>query len=165
MGWEDELSFADQVGRLFTQRYGVPPVTGRVYGWLLICDPPAQTPAQISEALGASRSSIGAAVSMLERQSLAQRFRPAGERADRIRLHPEAGLRDLEDPQEHLDQAALARRGLTILGDAPPERKARLIGMAAFSEFLAQRAPELAQEWRARLEELRASGELPPATD
>lgn len=161
MGWEDELSFADQVGRYFAQRYGLPPVTGRVTGWLMICDPPAQTPAQLSEALGASRSSIGTAVSLLDRMSYIQRTRPAGERADRIRLDPEAGAGDLDDPQQYLDQAAMAHRGLALLADASPARRARLLEYAAFAEFLAKRTPELADEWRAHRDALRAAGELP----
>lgn len=165
MSGEDELSFADQVGRWFAQRYGMAPVTGRVLGWLMICDPPAQTPAQLAEALGASRSSIGTAVALLERNSYIQRIRPAGERADRIRLDPEAGARDLDDPQQYLDQASMAHRGLALLGDAPPQRRARLLEMTAFAEFLAKRTPELAAEWRVYRDALRASGELPPIED
>lgn len=164
MDEEDELSFADHVGRWFTQRYGMAPATGRVLGWLMICDPPAQTPAQLSEALGVSRSSIGTAVTLLERMSFIQRVRPAGERADRIRLDPEAGARDLDDPQQYLDQVTMAHRGLAILADTSPERRARLLEMAAFAEFLAERTPEIAAEWRAHRDALRASGELPPAT-
>ena len=61
-----ELDFADQVGRFFARQYGMPPATGRVAGWLLICDPPAQTAAEIAEALQMSRSAVGAAVSTLE---------------------------------------------------------------------------------------------------
>jgi DNA-binding MarR family transcriptional regulator len=165
MSWEDELSFADHVGRWFAQQFGMAPITGRVMGWLMVCDPPAQTPAQLSEALGASRSSIGTAVALLERLSFIQRIRPAGERVDRIRLDPEFGPRDLENSQQYLDQVAMVRRGLAILADAPPERRARLLEMAAFAEFLAKRTPELAAEWRAHRDVLRASGELPPATD
>jgi DNA-binding MarR family transcriptional regulator len=158
---EDELSFADQVGRYFTQRYGMAPVTGRVLGWLMICDPPEQTPAALAETLGASRSSIGTAVTLLERNNLIQRTRPAGERADRVWLDPEAGARDLDDPQQYLDQAALAHRGLAILANTEPRRRARLLEMAALSEFLAKRTPELAAEWRAHRDALRAAGDLP----
>lgn len=134
-------------------------------GWLMICDPPAQTPAQLSEALGTSRSSIGTAVALLERMSYITRTRAVGERADRIQLDPQAGAaHDLEDVQQYLDQAAMARRGLALLNDAPPERRARLLETAAFAEFLAKRTPELAAEWRAHREALRAAGKLPPTT-
>ena len=162
MGWTEELSGADQVGRYFAQRYGMAPVTGRVLGWLMICDPPEQTAAELAEALGASRSSIGTAITMLERNSLIERTRAAGDRADRVRLDQEAGARDLDDPQQYLDQAALAHRGLAMLADAPLPRRARLLETAALAEFLAKRTPELAVEWRAHRDALRASGDLPP---
>lgn len=162
MAPEDELSFADQVGRYFAQRYGMAPVTGRLLGWLMICDPPAQTSAALAEALGASRSSIGTAVDMLERNNLVVRTRPAGERADRIQIEPEAGAADLDDPQQYLDQVAIAHRGLALLEGESPQRRARLLEFAALAEFLAKRTPELAAEWRDHRDALRASGELPP---
>lgn len=157
----DEAAFADEAGRYYAQQYGMPPMVGRVLGWLMICDPPAQPAADLSQSLGVSRSAIGAAVSLLERWSYIQRVRVPGERAERIRLHPEVFTRSVENPQEYIDQAALARRGLALLGDAPAPRKARLLEAAAFADYLAERIPALAAEWRAHREDLRAAGELP----
>jgi hypothetical protein len=51
-----------------------------------------------------------------------------------------------------------------VLHDAPPARWARLLEAAAFYEFLLERMPALADEWRARRDALRASGELPDPT-
>lgn len=42
----------------FLARDGVPPIAGRILGWLMICDPPEQSAAQISAAIGASRASL-----------------------------------------------------------------------------------------------------------
>jgi DNA-binding Lrp family transcriptional regulator len=156
-----ELAFADQVGRLFARQYGLPPVTGRVFGWLLICDPPEQTAAEIAEALQTSRSAVGSAIAALENQGLILRTRAAGERADRVSFHPDAAVRGLESPDEYGAMLALARHGLEVLRDAPPARRARLLGAAAFYEFLLERMPALADEWRARSAALHASGELP----
>jgi DNA-binding MarR family transcriptional regulator len=133
---------------------------GRVAGWLSICDPPEQTVAEIAEALQASRSAVGTALSMLETWGSVRRMRTPGERADRIRLNPVA-TQGLESPAEYGALAALARHGLEVLRDAPPARKARLLEQGAFSEFLLERLPALAAEWRERREALRASGELP----
>ena len=41
------------------------------------------------------------------------------------------------------------------------ERRAVLLEWAAFADFLVERMPVLEQEWRARRDALRASGELP----
>ena len=58
----------------------------------------------------------------------------------------------------------LARDGLDVLRDAPPARRARLLGAVAFYEFLIERMPAVAAEWRARRDALTASGELPDPT-
>src|SRR5918992_3579237 len=112
MANEAELAFADQVGRFFARRYGMPPVTGRVAGWLLICDPPEQTAAEIAEALQTSRSAVGSAIASLENQGQLLRTRAAGERADRVSFHPDAAIRGLEAPDEYGAMLELARRGL-----------------------------------------------------
>jgi hypothetical protein len=55
----------------------------------------------------------------------------------------------------------MAREGLEVLGDAPLERRAVLLEMAAFADFLVEQMPKLEQEWEARREALVASGDLP----
>jgi DNA-binding MarR family transcriptional regulator len=166
MANQAELSFTDQFGRFFARQYGIPPVTGRVFGWLLICDPPEQTAADIAEALGTSRSAVGSAIASLENQGLVLRTRAAGERADRISFHPDAAVRGLESPDEYTAMQALAREGLEVLRDAPVARRARLLEAVALYDFLLERLPALAAEWRERRDALRASGELPdPQTE
>jgi DNA-binding MarR family transcriptional regulator len=161
MATDAELTFADKLGRYFARQYGLPPAFGRVFAWLLICDPPDQTAAEIAEALHASRSAVGSAITSLENQGLVQRARAAGERADRVSFHAEAAVRGLESSEEYGAMMALAREGLEVLRDAPAARRARLLETVAFYEFLLERMPALAAEWRARRDALRASGELP----
>ena len=164
MATKAELAFVDQLGRFFARQYGLPPVTGRVSGWLLICDPPEQTAAEIAEALQTSRSAVGSAIASLENQGQILRTRAAGERADRVSFHPEAAVRGLESPVEYGAMLGLLRHGLEVLRDAPTARRARLLGAVAFYEFLLERMPALADEWRARRDALQASGELPDPT-
>jgi DNA-binding MarR family transcriptional regulator len=159
-----EIAFTDRIGRFFARQYGLPPVTGRVTGWLLICDPPEQTAAEIAEALQTSRSAVGSAIAVLENVGQVQRTRAAGERADRVSFHPDAAMRSLESPEEYGAMLAILRHGLEVLGDASPARRARLLEAAAFHEFLLERLPGLADEWRARRDALRDSGELPDPT-
>ena len=157
---DPELAFVDEVGRHYQRHYAVPPMVGRVVGYLLICDPPDQTAAEIAEALEASRSAVGTAVNMLETWGGVRRTRVRGERADRVGFSPVATTA-LESPSEYGALAALARHGLDVLKDAPPQRRARLLELAAFAEFLLERLPALADEWRARRQAMRESGELP----
>ncbi len=149
------------MGRYFSRQYGMPPATGRVAGWLLLCDPPAQTAGEIAEALQMSRSAAGSSVGTLEHWGMLRRFRAAGERADRVMIHPSYGLQSLESAGEYEALAAITRNGLKAIAGAPFERRARLVEMAALCEFLIERMPKLAGEWREYRETLRASGELP----
>ena len=53
------------------------------------------------------------------------------------------------------------RRAFKVLGDAPLERRAALLEMSAFAEFLVEQMPKLREEWEARRRALAASGDLP----
>ena len=161
MPTDAEITFADHAARLYARRYGMPPMVGRLLGYLSICDPPEQSIAELAEALLASRSAIAGAVKALDTLGLIRRSRAAGERMDRIRI-------DLTNPRtmgfdvtEYREQGELAREGLALLADAPIERRAVLLEYAAFADFLVARLPELEKDWRAHREALRAAGELP----
>ncbi|OZM71739.1 MarR family transcriptional regulator [Amycolatopsis antarctica] len=150
-GWD--LEFADDAGRCFARQYGLPPMTGRVIGWLLVCDPAAQTIAQIAESLQASRTGVTAAARQLEDWSWLRRSRTAGERVDRVRLHPEVWSRLLDNQSEYAALGVLARRGLATAGG---ESRVRLAELAAFAEFLAEKMPGLVAEWQTRLDAVHA---------
>jgi hypothetical protein len=92
---------------------------------------------------------------------MTRRTRTAGERADRVSLDPASPQPQNFDSAIHEEQAALLREGLALLADAPPERRAPLEEMIALTEFLAERLPELLNEWHDRRQKLRASGKLP----
>jgi biotin operon repressor len=159
-----ELTFADHAGRLYARRYAMAPMVGRLLGYLVICDPREQSIAELAEALLASRSAIAGAVKTLEQIGLVRRSRAAGERMDRVGINLTSPQAMGFDPTEYQEQAELAREGLAILADAPPERRAVLLEMAAFAEWLVARLPEWEKDWRAHRERLRAAGELPGDT-
>jgi hypothetical protein len=144
------LAFTDRMADFYAREYGFPPVAGRVLGYLLICQPPEQTVAGLSEALLASRSAVTGAVALLARYHAVRRTRSAGQRMDHITLDPRA-----LDPTgfagaAYQQQAALAREALALLGDGPSQRRSMIEEGAAFYDFLAERMPALLTEWHAR---------------
>ncbi len=163
MPTDGEITFADHAGRFYARRYGMAPMVGRLVGYLAICAPREQSIAELAEALLASRSAISAAVNTLENLGLIQRSRAAGERMDRVRIDMSSPQATGTDISEYQEQGELAREGLRLLEDAPPERRANLLEWAAFADFLVERLPALGQEWKERREQLRAAGELPDA--
>jgi DNA-binding Lrp family transcriptional regulator len=161
MPTDAEITFADHAGRLFTRRYGFAPMVGRLLGYLMICDPRDQSIAELAEALLASRSAITNAVAFLDNLGYIRRSRAAGERMDRIRIDMSMAQAAGFDVTEYREQGDLAREGLAVLADAPPERRALLLWYAAFADFLVARLPLLEKDWIAHREALRAAGELP----
>jgi len=161
MSHDEQLIFADHVGRFYARQYAFPPMAGRLLGYLFVCDPPQQTIDELAEALLASRSAIAGAVKLLEGYQVARRTRVAGERMDRVSLDPASQQPQNFDSAVHIEHAALFREGLALLADAPPERRAPLEEMVALAEFLGERLPELRDEWRTYRDQLRSAGQLP----
>ena len=159
MPTDAELTFADHMGRFYARRFSFPPMVGRLLGYLAVCDPPNPTIGELAEALLASRSAIAGAVKTLETIHAAQRSRVAGERMDRVRITPQQSMQ--MDVSEYEELRELAREGLEVLRDAPPERRAALLEMSAFADFLVEQMPRLSQEWETRRRALVASGDLP----
>jgi DNA-binding transcriptional regulator GbsR (MarR family) len=158
---DGEITFADHAGRFFARRFGMAPMVGRLIGYLAVSDPREQTISELAEALLASRSAIAGAVNYLENLGLIRRSRAAGERMDRVRVDMSSSHAMGFDVSEQREAADLAREGLRLLADAPPERRAILLEWAAFADFLVERMPVLEQEWKAHREALRAAGKLP----
>ena len=156
-----EITFADHAGRLYARRYGMAPMVGRLIGYLMVCWPREQSIGELAEALLASRSAIAGAVSTLEGLGLVARSRAAGERMDRVSIDRTSRRAWGFDVTEYREQGDLAREGLEVVADAPPERRALLLEFAAFADFLVERLPLLEEEWIAHRAALRLAGELP----
>jgi DNA-binding transcriptional regulator GbsR (MarR family) len=132
-----------------------------VVGFLLVCDPRDQTIGELSDALLASRTAITGALNVLERTDVIRRSRSAGERVDRIRLDMSSPQSKGFDVSEYQQLGDLAREGLEVLKDAPPERRVELLELAAFADFLVDQIRALQHDWEAHRANLRASGALP----
>src|SRR5262249_57046118 len=123
-------------GGVRAQRAAAAGVVGRLSGYLAVCDPPAPTIGELAEALLAGRSAIAGAVKTLETLHTVQRSRVAGERMDRVRIDLSSQQSMGMDTSEYEEMRDMAREGLEILGDAPPERRAVLLRLSAFRDFL-----------------------------
>ena len=73
------LQWVERVATYLT-RDGVSPIAGRILGWLMICDPPEQSAAQIAAAIGASRASLTTNTQILTAMGFVSRHTRPGER-------------------------------------------------------------------------------------
>ncbi|MFY1672152.1 GbsR/MarR family transcriptional regulator [Plantactinospora sp. WMMB334] len=115
---EDErlLGWVEQVA-MYLARDGVPPIAGRILGWLMVSDPPEQSAGQISAAIGASRASLTMNLRLLTSMGfLTWRTRP-GDRTMYYRMADDAWQavvrRQIAGIASFLD---ITRQGLDLLG-------------------------------------------------
>jgi DNA-binding transcriptional regulator GbsR (MarR family) len=143
-----ELHYVEEFG-LFWEQMGLPRMTGRILGWLLICDPPEQTMTDLTEVLQASKSSISTGTRMLIQFGFIERISLPGERKDYYRLLPHLWTRVLAAKQGQLtDFLQLAQRGLALLSETDAQRRERLEEMHDLYAFMEVEYPKLLERWR-----------------
>jgi DNA-binding MarR family transcriptional regulator len=118
---EQLLEWVERVAMLFHNDAGVPPIMGRILGWLMVCDPPEQSGAQIAEAIGASRASITTNMQVLTGAGLVRRLTRPGARTAYYVIDDDAWERLVMRRQAILDSfASLAAEGVELLGGSGP---------------------------------------------
>ena len=121
----DEDSFIEEAARVFGA--GMPPMAGRIWAYLAICDPPEHTAAMLAERLQASRGSVSGMARLLEQLGLIRRRTRAGDRREYFDIPPDALHRLMEVAIVRLRQnREVAEAGLALIADRPPESQARL---------------------------------------
>ena len=150
----EERNFVEEVGLVF-EKTGLPRMAGRMFGWLLISDPPYQSPAELAEVLMASKGSISTTVRLLTQIGLIERFVIPGVRHDHFRLREDA-LRQtirhgLQDEIKMFRE--LSERGLRFMKKEPSVRRQWLEQMHDCYAFLEKEFPVLMEryeKWRRR---------------
>jgi DNA-binding transcriptional regulator GbsR (MarR family) len=148
-----ESEFVEEMGQ-YLAGLGMTPMAGRMWGWLLICDPPEQTAADIAEALNASRGAISGTARILSNAGMIRRSRRRGDRREYFSAPPEALdslLGSAAAIYHHM--RAIAERGLHAIADRPAESKARLQEFYDVMGFVEREVPRvIAQFLRERSE-------------
>ena len=144
----EEKRFVEEVGIVFEQT-GLPRMSGRIFGWLLISDPPHQSTAELTEVLMASKGSISTMTRLLIQAGLIERFSLPGIRHDYFRLRPDACQHaikhGLEDEIKMFRQ--LCEHGLKLLARQNPLIRKRLEEMHGIYTFLESEFPTLMERW------------------
>lgn len=143
----DKQHFIEAVG-LFFEQSGMTRMAGRILGWLLICDPPEQTAAELQAALQASAGAISAATRYLTHLNLIERISLPGKRRDHYRIR--AGMwADIMRSRVGTLTAfrRLADQGLALIDNKPPALRARLEEARSLYAFFERELPLLMQKW------------------
>lgn len=140
---EDEEALVESMARLLAEG-GLPRVAGRMWAWLLICDPPQQTAAQLAETLQASRGAISGAARLLEGVGLVTRSTRRGERREYFAVQPGSLIEVMRARQASVRAGReLAARGLDLLRDRPPADRARIQEVHDLYAFMERELPAL----------------------
>jgi DNA-binding transcriptional regulator GbsR (MarR family) len=140
---EGESAFVEEMGQALAT-YGMTPMAGRMWGWLLICEPPEQTAADLAEALQASRGAISGTARMLTTAGMIRRSTRRGDRREYFSAPPEALDSFLENAgQIYRRFRQMAERGLVALADRPPESRRRLEELRDVFAFVEREVPAI----------------------
>ena len=144
----EEKHFVEEVGLVFEQT-GLPRMAGRIFGRLLISEPPHQSMDQLVKALMASKGSISTMTRLLIQLGLIERLSLPGIRHDYFRLRPHAWQyivkRGLEDEIKMFHH--LAEHGLRLTAGKAPLTRQWIEEMHDVYTFLGREFPTLIERW------------------
>ncbi len=138
-----ESRFVEEMGQ-FLGSLGMTPMSGRMWGWLLICEPAEQTAGEIAEALDASRGAISGTARLLASSGLIKRSTRRGDRREYFSAPPE-GLDSLLGSAAAIYQQmrAIAARGLESVAHRSIESRARLQEFHDVMAFVEREVPRV----------------------
>ena len=143
----EEAEFVDRLG-LFMELLGGSRTMGRVYGWLLICDPPKQSLTELAQTLSVSKASVSTVARQLQEGGLIERL-PSSTRQHQYRVTP-GGFSSVLSAQLSRMKFGIdaADFGLSLLDETRAEQRERLEDFRDFCEFSAHDyRDELMQRW------------------
>ena len=139
--WVEDLA-------IFLERDGLPRMAGRIFAWLLVCEPPAQTMEDLAQALQGSKASMSTMTRLLLQAGLIQRVRSPGARADRFLVPPGHWVELWESRVRQVSVArALLERGLGLASRRPTADRSRLEELHEQYEWMERELPRLLARW------------------
>ncbi|MEP6479158.1 MAG: MarR family transcriptional regulator [Rhodoglobus sp.] len=127
---------------------GFPKLPARILMTLLVTEGEGMTAGELGDALNASAAAISGAVRYLQTVGIVRRVAQPGSRRDRYELPDNAWVKtmDAERPIYGV-LASFAEAAVVAIDDPTSAGSLRSADMAAFYRFLAERLPQLIEEW------------------
>jgi DNA-binding transcriptional regulator GbsR (MarR family) len=118
------LRWVESVARFWSEQGGLPPITGRIVGWLMISDSGEQSAGEIAAAIGASRASLTSSLRLLVAMALVRSGRRPGERTLYYRIDDDAWERLVRRRIASLASfREITAEGLALLGSENPRAR------------------------------------------
>jgi DNA-binding transcriptional regulator GbsR (MarR family) len=140
---DGEAEFVEAMGQ-FLGTYGMTPMSGRLWGYLLICDPAEQTAEEVAEALHASRGAISGTVRLLEPIGFIRRTRRRGDRREYLSAPPGTFMTFVANAGTIYRRLRLViEQGLEAISDKPPPVRTRLEEAHEYIAYIEREIPAL----------------------
>ena len=142
-----KTQFAEQFG-IFFEKVGFPRMAGRVWGYLLTCNPPEQTAEELSKAVQASRSSVSTMTRLLIQLGLLERVGIPGRRSGYYRVRSGGFTEILRAKMQFTTEVRrIAEHGLKFLESEPPSVRKHLEEYRDLCIFFEKQFPMLIEKW------------------
>ena len=135
---------------------GMPPLAGRMVGFLMLAEPPHKTFDEIAEFLQASKSAISTTLRFLEGQGMVEYITFSGDRKRYFRLSVDSWGKVILGKMEFLKMMReRVNMVLAARSDAYPEFNVGLKSMLALYDICLEGMPILIQKWEDKVVELK----------
>lgn len=152
---DERRAFVEDYGVMFEQM-GSTRMLGRVWGALMVADPPEMTAEELADFLKASRGSISQATRQLIEIGVVRRINKPGIRRDYYRVTNDSwGQAFSVEVRSVGRMREVFRQGLAAMEDASPEAQASLRDAIAFCDFWQTEITGVLERWKAFKEQSR----------
>jgi hypothetical protein len=135
--------FIEDVGILYGEM-GFPRMAGRIFGWLLVCEPPHQSAEQLANTVEASKGSISSMTRLLIQMGMVEKIGIPGKRDTYYRMRSGSWTELMKNHLANLTgMRKLAEGGLDLMADRVPESRQRLQELRDFHAFLEREIPAM----------------------
>ena len=135
--------FIEDMGIRF-EEIGLPRMAGRIFGWLLVCEPPHQCAHELASVVGASKGSISSMTRLLINSGVIERLGLPGERGIYYRIKPGSWSELMRVRMGYVTAIReLADRGLILMAGKDPKLSKRLQELRNFYDFLEKEIPAM----------------------
>jgi hypothetical protein len=142
-----ERQYAEDAA-LILESLGMPRAQGKLLGWLLVCDPPQQSSADLASALDLSAGSVSTGARMLANAGLIRQVAIPGKRGKVYEMIEDAMTRSVQDDRTRI-MRELMDRGLDVVGGEDVPRAGRLRRTRDFYAFVERELPALIERFHA----------------
>jgi len=143
-----EIQFIEKFGLFFEKSSSFPRIAGKIFGYLLICNPPEQTQQQIAESLSIAKGSASTIIKLLVQTQILEEFTKPNFRPKYYRIIDGGWEKLFLKKLQHLSIVRkLLGEGKTLLNDKPKELTKRINDLDNLYSFFEKELPILISKW------------------